>query len=321
MSEAEPRFVSFTHSNGGKDTIYQVEVAPRKLGPSERGLICCPVQVQTNLNAKPGEASVSVKRSIDPHELRFAALFWDVIDVPTGMIYGSSPDLDFLSEAGLVQRSHITHHDPSGGEGFFNMEEIASNDPIAAMLANDCVSPGLWSVQHGTRNESVGLPRQNDSNAVVFKLHSVIPIPDKDVPLEDVLLFKQRRSAELMALQAHLSDLYLKIGSSPNPELAESVELTKLQLAISDHIRVARESSMALRLIGFKAKIDRTTAASAYAAYALAGNLQLAPPLQFMAGLTGGVLGSLSKEIGTGNPRDTLNPYEYVSLIHRDLFI
>jgi hypothetical protein len=321
MHEAEPIHKVFNHSKEGKDTYFQVEVRPRKLGPGERGIICCPVQSRTKMDAKSGAVSHEIKRRIDPHELRFAALFWDVIDAPTGMLRGSSPDLEYLEGAGIVQRSHITHHDPKGGEGVFVIEEIAALDPIAAMMANNEISPGLWSVQHGIENESAGLPRVVNSTAVVFNLHSVIPIPDKDVPLAELLEFKLKRSSELKALQAHLSELYLQVCSSPMPALAESVVLTKLQLAINDHIRVSRESSMALRLIGFKAKIDRSTVGSGAAAFATAASLHLAPALQFLAGITGGVLGSLSKDVGTGNPRDTLNPYEYVTLIHRDLFV
>lgn len=318
--ENEKQFVTVTHQQGDDKTMFEVAVAPPKLAKGKRGIVCCPVVIETNRNPnpEPGTITLHIYRRVDPHELRFAALFWDAIDCPTGMMTKESPDVDFLVEAGVAYRSHITHRKENSRT--FSMELVAAVDPVAAMLANDTVSPGLWSVQHNPGNEGEGLIKRKESAAIVFNLHSTIPIPDQDVPLAELLEFKFRRSSELKALENYLSEVYLKIISSPFPEIAESVEVARLQGAIADHIRVSRESSMLLRLIGFKAKLDVNTATAAAAAYTTAATLHLAPGLQAVAAAAGGVLGSLSRELGTGASSQTASPFEYVTSVHKEVF-
>jgi Family of unknown function (DUF6236) len=81
-------------------------------------------------------------------------------------------------------------------------------------------------------------------------------VPDKDVPLEDVLAFRTKRHDELVTLRHHLEEVYQSIISAGEGELALSTQTEKLQLAILDHLKVSREFGFKFRLVDFDANLN-----------------------------------------------------------------
>jgi hypothetical protein len=84
---------------------------------------------------------------------------------------------------------------------------------------------------------------------VLVSLHRALPVPDKDVPLQDILEFRTKRSDELIALRRHLEEIYGRIVSAGDSDLALKTELERLQQAINDYTKVFHERRFKFRMI------------------------------------------------------------------------
>lgn len=150
---------------------------------------------------------------------------------------------------------------------------------------------------------------------VIVSLHRAIPVPDKDVPIQDVLEFRARRRDELIALRHYLEDIYERIISAGDGALALEKEVERLQSAIDGHVRVSRESGFKLRLVDMDASLNFVPAVTTAAVTYLAGT-----PL--IASIIAGSAAALNVKIGPSLKRHnaTATPFKYVSSYHRELF-
>ena len=93
-------------------------------GCPTRGLIVtCPIELLPN--------GFSIKNAdIEPHELRHALLFWDRIAFPTNNLIhiGSSPDLEFLKSAGILERPRYDFGFAVDGKPFIQSQLLAFNE-------------------------------------------------------------------------------------------------------------------------------------------------------------------------------------------------
>jgi len=58
----------------------------------------------------------------------------------------------------------------------------------------DQSEPGVWSL--GTGKNSISFPEREmeEGRGVLVRLYEAIPVPDKDVPLQDILEFRTKRA-------------------------------------------------------------------------------------------------------------------------------
>lgn len=80
---------------------------------------------------------------VSPLSLRQSLLFWDKIDVPANnaVYIGLDPDMQFLSDAGVLQQTLISVPQFSG-----NLAYRIIADQLAALRINDAREPGEWSI-------------------------------------------------------------------------------------------------------------------------------------------------------------------------------
>ncbi|MFK8252862.1 DUF6236 family protein [Ancylobacter terrae] len=248
---------------------------------------------------------------LDPQALRSSLLFWDRLDFPDQRLikFGLNSDAEFLASAGVLKRTEVK----ISGSGDF--AAAVRDAQVAAFRYLDKENPGRWSLATGEPFFSFGDESLEPGRGALVRLYGAVPVPDKDVPLQDILEFRVRRSDELLALRTHLETVYQRVISAGDGELAWNTEIEALQRAIQDHIKTSRESGFRLRLADLSASLNLyTIGSSAIAAYT-AG-------LPMVRSLINGAVAGLSVEVGAAlkHHKPSPTPFQYITSYHDEVF-
>lgn len=159
-----------------------------------RGLVVSPpIEIEgTRLFAKSS--------NLDPQELRFALLFWDrplVWPSSRNIHFASGPDELFLESAKVLSRPDYTI-DGDAAQGIAKGQFQAYQDL-------DRSNPGAWALSQGENSFLFKQGQAIEGEGALIELHRAIPILKQDVPLAEVLEFRQRRRDELVLLRHQLS--------------------------------------------------------------------------------------------------------------------
>ncbi len=280
---------------------------------SRRGLVISPPVTIS-------ETGLLIKDSnIDPQELRSYLLFWDVLDFPENNLvgFGLSQDVQFLKDAGVLQRTRI------GFSG--SITDMAQGVLRAHTLAYNILDQkeaGVWSLARGEKSFSYSEDQLKVGRGALFSLFNALPVPKYDVPLNDILEFKKKRNAELIALRIHLEKIYHRITSSEDPGLSLHTEIDDLQRSIADFIKTAKETRLPFVLSGLEIRLDYTDIAKAAMGAQLGRQFAADYNLALVGELLGVVVSGIKIESGVGL-RDkviTSLPFEYISSYHQQVF-
>ena len=258
--------------------------------------------------------SVYIKSStLDPQELRMALLFWDKLAWPVSNIIhmGSDPDASFLEQAGVLTRPSY-RFSGSGAQSLVVAQAQAFRDL-------EETEPGRWALSQGENSMLISGGGLKEGRGAFVELIRAVPVPDKAVPLAELLELKSRRYDELLALRCELDEFYSRIQSSSDSrfELARSVD--RVDAACRDLLGAARGWRFPLRLADWKASFELNDTV-------LRGFLGAAVGSQFNLTTVGAMLGASSgivkvgAEMVTGNIKRKTSPYRYVYGFHTDLF-
>ena len=195
-----------------------------------------------------------ISSEIDPEALRLYLLYWDNIEWPDNNVIslgGDTAETAFLRVENILTRTRIVLSGFSGnlGDSILMMQE-------AAFDYHNKSEPGLWSLAQ--EGEVLLLPKDSilDKPKIEVELYKAIPIPDKDVALDDILGFKERRKDELLAFRTLMDELYLGIIDSSDIPRAKSAAINRLQVSIGDLHKVMKESSIKRRLSSIKIELN-----------------------------------------------------------------
>lgn len=178
-------------------------------------------------------------RGVSGQTIRQSLLYWDKIEFPTSNIIniGTSPDLQFLIDEGILERTDIRLHNFSGNVGF---GLIKTQMEILKKKNNE--EPGQWSMAQSSNSLCFGDEKLKNTSLIELELHKCMPIPTSDTPYEDILEFKLKRKDEYSAFKTYVSDLYLEIINSNDVPRSKVNVLNKLEVAIEDINKVTSES-------------------------------------------------------------------------------
>lgn len=172
-----------------------------------------------------------------PADIRKYLLYWDKIDYPDNnfISIGPCPDIQFLIDSGIAERTHVQFRGAmSSGNG-----ELFIIAQQAAFTEHQSKTPGAWSLaQISTTPHFIDV---SSKVAVEYELWNMLPVPQKDVPLNEILEFKTKHNAELIALRVYLDELYQSIISSSDLPRAKNTQLIKLEKALIDIDRTMGE--------------------------------------------------------------------------------
>jgi hypothetical protein len=187
-----------------------------------------------------GTRVTNSRDSITPEILRHYILYWDKIDWPSNNIVEShriTPELDFLIDEGVIQRTHVVFSSYRGNP--FNAI-LEAQERVLKHL-NDS-EPGCWSLVQAAKELSQPDKSSELISSIDVQLYSAIPVPVPDVPLDDVLYFKMKRRDELLALRSAMDDLYGHIIDSADIPRAKIHAIDTIERRLLDLNRVFSET-------------------------------------------------------------------------------
>ena len=213
-----------------------------------RGLIISsPMQIDT------ANLSFSAQGGLDPSELRFSLLYWDKFVFPRSSLLSPVGDEgeEFLVSAGVLSRLIYTY---SGGHPAL----IAFDTYMRAFSDLEKMEPGVWSLSQGEKSLFINNSAANliDESGISLELIRAIPVPAADVPLNEILEFKEKRKDELMMFRAHIDQLVLEIQTSPARADAFNRIAQEVDAACADLLKVGHEWQWPVHFSNFKATFN-----------------------------------------------------------------
>ena len=156
----------------------------------------------------------------------------------------------------------------------------------------------------------------------MMAIENALPTFHRDVPIDSVLSFKERRHAELLALRAAMDGAVLEAEQQGLTELANSAAYARFDNALRDHVRTMRETNFDKVLSTLKLSMNLTAVNRALTVAAVnvvthSLPLTLASLGLFAADLLPTV--SLTSSVGLKGRKSPL-PFQYLTSVERELF-
>lgn len=209
---------------------------------NSRGIVLSPpFELLTN-------GGISCGGSPDPADIRKYLLYWDEIDYPDNnfISVGACPDIQFLIETKVATRTRVQFTgsmSSDNGEIFIKAQQ-------AVFDKRQQESPGNWSLaQPCTAPHFIG---GQSKAAIDYELWNVLPVPKKEVPLNDILEFKSNRQPELTALRVYLDELYQQVIASSDIPRAKNTAIVKLEASLVAIDRTMGEKNLPRELASLR---------------------------------------------------------------------
>lgn len=242
----------------------------------KHGVVVCPtVQIEGK--------NFTFDCSLDDKELRRHLLYWDEIAYAYANEmgkpnFGALQDLSYLHDIGILRLLDIdvtseeigkpglpnpirmkdakalivadkpTSDNPSGitilGAPMSSWPEFNHFAQIKAASELQSVGTSTWTIAQ-TSNR-LDLPYGNRLKIDLFeaRLYAGLPVPDEGTPLNEILEFKEKRKAELLAFRHAVDTLYLNMLNSPDQERELRKASEELGLAIINLNRCLKVSNV-----------------------------------------------------------------------------
>ena len=207
---------------------------PQSYKERERGIVLSsPVNI-----SKTGRGSFS--SDIDPQLLRYSLLFWDRLVWPKNRLIflGGGPNEEYLESLGILERPEIT----ISLSGEIDLCEFFGKMHVSFFNKLNSKEPDKWSFASGNNaflwdNDTFN----SELNALKFKLINAVPIPNHDMPFDEILNFKEKRKDELKCFQSEIDVLVAEVFKSENIDEAFSKKIKYIEDASKNLIKVAHE--------------------------------------------------------------------------------
>lgn len=200
----------------------------------ERGIIITP-----NYKVLDG-GGLQLVGGVEAVNLRKYLLFWDRIDYPVNnMIHiEGGPDIEFLIQEGIATSTEVRFQRMEADENgllFFASQMVAFEQ-------NNKAEDKEWSIAQPTQRLIVPQEYSKRQGCLEFELYNAVQIPTADVPLSEVVEFKIRRNAELLALRDSMDSIVDQIMSAQDIPKRKNKALNKLHRDLNDFNRVMKET-------------------------------------------------------------------------------
>ena len=289
--------------------IVNVEPGP-KLLDGERGAVIAP-----HLSIKGSGTHVEIGGGAyyDPDLIRATLLLFDRLDSPRDGLIGFE---GAECPQGLENWSGFART-------FVALEGTLSVDYQSLALRGafeslDKREPGRWSVSRSA--QQAGLPPSAFGGLSGFKikLENLLPVPDREVPYDDVLRFREDHKPELLALRHHIEELALEVSRGGYSGLAETVALERFMKSLDDYHAAMRPKNFLKRLTSLEISFSLNEAVKAgLGALAVAAHSPSATLTDFLAA-AGGVV-AIDKALSLKRECPVPCAYEYLFKAGREL--
>lgn len=219
---------------------------PLLLTGQQRGLIVSnPIKISNQ--------SIHVVRpSIDERELRFALLYWDKLAClqSNAIDFFISPEIEFLRECGILIQAEL----PSSGS--WDQADLLRQEFLGLFHFCETISPGAWAIAQGDKSLVIDSPYFSGGRGVLVELLRAIPTPDKEMPLQEILEFKEKRADELANLRLKLDELYLRIGNADDSFFEFGRVAREIDSACSALLKAVKDSRFPFKLADVNVTYD-----------------------------------------------------------------
>lgn len=251
---------------------------------------------------------------VSPLILRQWSLYWDKVVEPGQALVGGSdptPDLEYLRKLGLF----ATSAKPTLRRVSGTIPPFLADRRFEVLQEMERQNPGsIWAIS--THDDGWVGPAGQPDSALRIKLMNALPVADYDVPIDDILEFKERRRDEREALLHQIDKLYLSVIASSERPLAEHVAMKELATGIDDQIKAVQDAGFRFRLADLAADFNLAAIAVAVGGIALG---QTWPEI-LGNGLAAGASVSVGKVIGLLKPKASAGPYRYLTSYRDEVF-
>lgn len=256
------------------------------------------------------KGAIQASSDLDKGLLRSQLLFWDRLVWPTNRLIhlAGGNDEEFLISCGIISRPDYTVSNTS--DDIFQRGHVKAFDDLNEK------EPGQWAMSLGEGSLNVIDDAIVSNRGTLIQLIKAIPVPDKDVPLNDVLEFKEKRRDEMLSLRIALDNIYNRIINSKDSEHALNSALNEIQLCCADAVRVAKETGLPFKLSSWDLNISLDPISLAGGAIAAASSLYNGLP--FNTALLNGASISLATSFRLKKETSTSQPFRYVTSIHKE---
>lgn len=211
-----------------------------------RGLVVSPpIEIE-------GASLIAKSSNLDPQELRFSLLFWDRLVWPSSRAihFASGPDEQFLESVGILTRPEYTFNG--------DVAQGIVRGQFQAYQELEDKEPGCWALSQGEHSLLVKDGLADDGKGLSIQLYRAIPIPKQDVPLAEILEFRQRRRDELVLLQHYLGSLVEEVEAAEDKQTALQKRVAEVDLACANLLTVSKEWRFPVYLSNIKATFNIT---------------------------------------------------------------
>lgn len=281
----------------------------------ERGLI-----VTSPSSVLPDGSLYLAKSDLDSQELRSSLLYWDKLAWPKNdlMVVEHEHDDDIME---LIRCNVLeTPTVPSLRSGMAG--RIMAGTQHNALLMLEGRNPGVWSIGEGVN--SIVVEGDAEQGGTGMQLYNCLPVPGPDVPLVEILDFKDRHKSELLAFRLHLDETTKAIASSDDSSEALKRAIKDLDDSCADLIAITKEWQFPVTLANWKSSLNLDFAKSISVAdkvWRQTEALQLGKTEQAIAALLAGVSShiKITADFNFNKIKRPSSPYKYLLEATRQL--
>lgn len=294
--------------NGQTLEVGRLELQP-PLEPGQRdGILAVPNPFEEGLDG----GITARPQSFDPDVVRGALLLFDRFEHPSNsmMLIGEERPAG-LDDFEAFQRSRLE----LSGHLVADVWKLTNAEIFAALQERD---EGLWAIARGSLQECLPQEAISPQVGLQLKMLNALPLPDRGVPYEDVLNFKERHKTELGELRGYLDELALEVVRNGSGALAQAAAFEKFDRALAAYAEAARGANFAKRLFSLDVSFSLSDAARAAVGTALVGTTVALGVSPILATAGAALYAGVSANIGLKGKKQSaeLAPFEYVFRAH-----
>jgi len=174
----------------------------------------------------------SLSQGLNTIDINYYSLYWDKLVIPsTSFIYYAVPNEKVLIDCGFLTRPKVNLVGPLSADTLPIQESLTQTKTVD-MLRSQYRNID-WSL-HFLNNALFPSSQSIKKECIRMELAQLLPVPDSNVPIEDILDFKHRRSDELRALHSYCDELYDEILKSGDLDFTKMKSLERLKSCLED---------------------------------------------------------------------------------------
>lgn len=229
-------------------------------------------------------------------------------------IFASGPDEVFLESAGILTRPDYTVYG-DGATGIARGQVLAYQDL-------ELSEPGVWSLAQGENSFLWKDGLADEGTGAFVELHRAIPIPAKNVPLAEILEFRERRHDELVLLRYQIESFVSEIEGSADRTLALQKCVKDLDQACANLLIVGKEWHFPVCLSNMKASFSLSPQKFLPA---VAGGWTMGEPYGLVAAAAAAGFAGIASTLevkgdyGLRSTKRPSSPYRYTFQMHQEL--